>query len=174
MRMGPGLSMSSDSDEEAAEDGVQPAANGLGDAASSDDDLGELRDDFSSDSQLGSEEDAGGGSEGGSELWSSDQDDDTQPATRAGRLMAAGGDGESDSDDEDEDDDPLGGAEFSGSDMEASDEETDDEAALLPSERKAARLDRKRCVLKVCWRVFAHNAWATVFEIAFEVRATSG
>jgi hypothetical protein len=168
MRMGPGLSMSSDSDEEAAEDGAQPAANGLGNAASSDDDLGELRDDFSSDSQLGSDGDASGGSGGGSELWSSDQDADNPPATRAGRLMAAGGDGESDSDDEDEDDDPLGGAEFSGSDMEASDEEGDDEAALLPSERKAARLDRKRCVLKVCWRACAH-ACATVFKVALEV-----
>lgn len=147
MRMGPGLSMSSDSDEEAAEDGVQPAANGLGDAASSDDDLGELRDDFRSDSQLGSEGDAGGGSGGGSELWSSDQDADTQPGKRAGRLMSAGGEEGSDSDDEDDDDDPLGGAEFSGSDMEASDDEEDDEAALLPSERKAARLDRKRCAL---------------------------
>jgi hypothetical protein len=150
MHMGPGLSMSSDSDEEAEDDEVQPAANGLGDAASSDDDLGDLRDDFSSDSQPGSDGDASGGSGGGSELWSSDEDADTQPAKRAGRLMAAGGDEGSDSDDEDEDDDPLGGAEFSGSDMEASDDEGDDGAALLPSERKAARLDRKRCVLEVC------------------------
>ena len=149
MRMGPGLSMSSDSDEEAANDVVQPAANGLGDAASSDDDLGDLRDDFSSDSQLGSDGDASGGSGGGSELWSSDEADDP-PATHAGRLMSAGRDERSDSDDEYDDDDPLGGAEFSGSDMEASDEEGDDEAALLPSERKAARLDRKRCVLEVC------------------------
>lgn len=116
------------------EDEVQ-AANGLHDGGSSDDDsdLGDLRDDFSDDSQLGS--DAGGS---GGELWSSDEDD--APARRGGKARAADSD-EGSEEDDDEDDDPLGGAEFSGSDMESDGEA---EEALLPSEQKSAWLDRQR------------------------------
>ena len=113
--------------------------------ATSDDgsDLGELRDDFSDGSQPSGDEDAAGSGE----LWSSDEDEG-QPAARGARLELAGRDEGSESDDEDGDDDPLGGADFSGSDMEASDEEEGEEEALLPSERKAAQLDRKRCVFQ--------------------------
>lgn len=126
----------------AADEDLQPAANGQVGSGSLDEDsdLGDLRDDFSSLDGSEAEGDAGGGGSGG-ELWSLDDED----AAAAGGLGAAddSDEGSEGSDGSDDDDDLLAGAEFYGSDMEADDDDELEEA-LLPSEKKAAQLDRKR------------------------------